>query len=69
MSGRRARRSHLLNLTQGSDELLDESQIRSQPPEQKNQQQGHENNNYQVFQLEFPAIRSSFRLETIFSLI
>jgi hypothetical protein len=62
MRRRRSRRTHLLNLPQGFDELLNESQVWSQPPEQKEQQQGQEDNNYQVFQIEFPAIRSSFLL-------
>jgi hypothetical protein len=35
-----AGRAHLLKLPQSSDELLHESQVRSQPPEQKEQQQG-----------------------------
>jgi hypothetical protein len=65
--GRRSRRTHLLNLPQGFDELLNESQVWTQPPEQEEKQQGHQNNNYQVFQIKFPAIRSSFLLQTTFS--
>jgi hypothetical protein len=46
----------LLNLPQGFDELLDESQVWSQPPEQEEQQQGYQSNNYQVLQIKFPAM-------------
>ncbi|HMJ26325.1 MAG TPA: hypothetical protein VK475_10865 [Pyrinomonadaceae bacterium] len=48
----------MLNLPQGFDELLDESQVWSQPPEQEEQQQGYQNDNYQVLQIKFPAIKS-----------
>jgi hypothetical protein len=44
-------------LPQGFDELLDQSQVRSQPPEQEEQQQGNQNDNYQVLQIKFSAIR------------
>jgi hypothetical protein len=51
---------------------LDKSEVRAQPPEGKNQQQGHQSNNYQVLQITSSAlweilVRGSLRLTAILS--
>jgi hypothetical protein len=40
-----------LDLPQRFDELLDQAEVRTQPPEQEDQQQGYQGDNYQVFQI------------------
>jgi len=47
----RAGRIHLLDLPQGSNELLNQAEVRTQPPEQEDQQQGYQGDNYQIFQI------------------
>ena len=49
-------RAHLLDVTQGIDELLDQPEVRAQPPEQEKQQQGYQGNNYQILQITFSAV-------------
>ena len=49
----RAGRTHLLNLPQCINKLLDEPEVRAQPPEQKEHQQGDQGDNYQVLQITF----------------
>jgi len=46
-----------LNPPQSLDEFLSEPEVRAQPPEQKNQQQGYQGDDYQVFQIAFSALR------------
>jgi len=48
--------AHLLNLPQSLDEFLNEPEVRAQPPEQKDQEQGYQGDNYQVFQITFSAV-------------
>jgi hypothetical protein len=55
VSGISAVSAHLLNPPQSIDEFLNESEVRAQPPEQKDQQQGYQSDNYQVFQITFSA--------------
>jgi hypothetical protein len=43
-------------LTEGVDELLDEPEVRPQPPEQQKQQQGYQGNNYQILQIDYSAV-------------
>jgi len=64
--------AHLLHLPQSVYELLEKSEVRAQPPEGKNQQQGHQSNNYQVLQITSSAlweflVRGSLRLTAILS--
>ena len=56
LTGIRARGARLLELPQGSDEFLDQPEVRAQPPEQQKQQQGYEGDNYQVLQIAFSAV-------------
>ncbi len=56
MSGIWVISAHLLNPPQSIDEFLNEPEVRAQPPEQKDQQQGYEGDNYQVFQITFSAV-------------
>jgi hypothetical protein len=35
--------------------LLDQKEVRAQPPEQEDQQQGYQGDNYQVLQITFSA--------------
>jgi len=51
ISGIRALSAHLLNPPQSVNEVLNEPEVRAQPPEQKDQQQGYQGDNYQVFQI------------------
>jgi len=50
-----------LNPPQSVNEFLSEPEVRAQPPEQKNQQQGYQGDDYQVFQIAFSAIRTYSR--------
>jgi hypothetical protein len=52
----RASRACLLEVAQGFNELLDELEVRAEPPEQQNQQQGNQGDNYQVLQIPFSAV-------------
>jgi hypothetical protein len=45
-----------LEVAQRLDEFLDHSEVRAQPPEQQNQQQGNQGDNYQVLQIPFSAV-------------
>jgi len=56
ISGSRAASAHLLDPAQSLDEFFNEPEVRAQPPEQKDQQQGYEGDNYQVFQITFSAV-------------
>ena len=58
ISRARTGRPHLLEVAQRLDEFLDHSEVRAQPPEQQNQQQGNQGDNYQVLQITFSAISS-----------
>jgi hypothetical protein len=49
--------AHLLNPPQSVNEFLRQPEVRAQPPEQKDQEQGYEGDNYQVFQITFSAVR------------
>lgn len=53
----RASCAHLLEVAKRLDEFLDDSEVRTQPPEQQNQQQGNQGDNYQVLQITFSAVR------------
>jgi len=53
-SGTGSRRVHLLKVTQGIDELPDQPEVRTQPPEQQKQEQTYQGDNYQVLQTTFP---------------
>ena len=55
IAGIRASGAGLLELPQGSDEFLDQPEVRAQPPEQQKQQQGYQGDNYQVLQVPFSA--------------
>jgi len=46
-----------LNSPQSLDEFLNEPEVWVQPPEQKDQEQGYQGDNYQVFQITFSAVR------------
>jgi hypothetical protein len=49
-------RVRLLNFAEGVDELLEQTEIRAQPPQQQQQQQGHQGDNYQILQIKFSAV-------------
>jgi hypothetical protein len=55
ISGIRALSAHLLNPPQSVNKFLHQPEVRAQPPEQKDQQQGYQGDNYQVFQIAFSA--------------
>jgi hypothetical protein len=45
-----------LSLPEGVDELLEQPEVRAQPPEQQKQQQGYQSDNYQILQINFSAV-------------
>jgi hypothetical protein len=51
-----ARSADLLEVAQRPDELLNQPEIRSQPPEYQDQQQGNQRDNYQILQITFSTV-------------
>jgi hypothetical protein len=51
-----------LNLPESVDELLDQPEVRAQPPEQQKQQQGYQGNNYQILQIDYSAVMGRFMM-------
>lgn len=45
-----------METSQGFDELLNQPEVRAQPPEQKDQQQDNEGDNDQILQITFSAV-------------
>jgi len=51
-----------LDLPHGVNELLDETEVRAQPPEYENQQQGYQDDNYQILQITFSAVNGGLTI-------
>jgi hypothetical protein len=54
-----------LDLPECVDELLDQPEVRAQPPEQQNQQQGYQGDNYQILQITFSAVMGRLMMSDV----
>ena len=57
--------ARLLNFPEGVDELLEQPEVRAQPPEQQQQQQGYQGDNYQILQINFSAVMARLMMREV----